>query len=37
MIERLLESVILGAELCTGNASDFDPAAHPFVEVPYRN
>ena len=29
-------AVIAGVKLCTRNTKDFDPAAHPFVEVPYR-
>ena len=29
-------AIIAGIRLCTRNTKDFDPAAHPFVEVPYR-
>ncbi|MBP1740261.1 MAG: hypothetical protein H6Q48_2554, partial [Deltaproteobacteria bacterium] len=29
-------AIIAGVKLCTRNTKDFDPAAHPFVEVPYQ-
>jgi predicted nucleic acid-binding protein len=29
-------AIIARIKLCTRNTKDFDPAAHPFVEVPYR-
>jgi hypothetical protein len=29
-------AIIAGVKLCTRNTKDFDPAVHPFVEVPYQ-
>ena len=29
-------AIIAGVKLCTRNTKDVDPAAHPFVEVPYQ-
>ena len=29
-------AIIAGVRLCTRNTKDFDPEAHPFVEIPYR-